>query len=136
MPSPDPAADPTATSPRPKPRPEGESDLTPPGPPVTSPAKRQIVRGLLIGGALGGSFGALNLAVGDVPGIETGVSIDKPAPGEPERPGEANWHAQAARYTGWCVFGGGLIGGLTGAAALARDRLRGGAERPPPGFAE
>ncbi|QDT14544.1 hypothetical protein [Alienimonas californiensis] len=108
----------------------------PPGPPVTAPRKAKVVRGLLLGGALGGTFGAMNLAVGDVAGLPAGVAIEKPAPGEPERPGENNWHARAARYTGWCVFGGGLIGALSGAAALARDRLRGGADRPPPGFRE
>ncbi len=106
----------------------------PPGPPVTAPGKRRVVRGLLIGGALGGAFGALNLAVGDATGIDTGVSIEKPAPGEPERPGADNWHARAARYTGRCVLGGGLIGLLSGAAGLARDRFRGGADSPPPGF--
>ena len=104
----------------------------PPGPPVTAPAKRRVVRGLLIGGALGGVLGAVNLGIGE----EAGVNLDKPAANEPERPGEDNWHARAARYTGWCVFGGGLIGALSGAAAVARDRLRGGAERPPPGFDE
>ncbi|NNJ25090.1 hypothetical protein [Alienimonas chondri] len=106
---------------------------TPPGPPVTAPNKRVIVRGLMIGGALGGAFGAMNLAAGDA-GVNTGVNIERPAPGEPERPGAENWHAQAARYTGWCVFGGALLGGLSGAAALARDSLRGGAERPPAGY--
>ncbi|MFH5804585.1 hypothetical protein [Alienimonas sp. DA493] len=103
---------------------------------MTAPGKAKVVRGLLIGGALGGAFGALNLTVGDVAGIDTGVSIEKPAPGEPEEPGADNWHAQAARYTGWCVFGGGLIGALSGGAALFRDKLRGGADRPPPGYDE
>ena len=108
-------------------------EIAPPDPPVTSPTKARLVRGLLIGGALGGALGAANLAVGSVPpGVAEAVR--KPAPGEPERPGADNRHAAAARYTGWCVFGGGLLGLLSGGAAVARDRFRGGADRPPPGF--
>ena len=97
-----------------------EEDVAPPGPPVRSPAKRRVVRGLLIGGALGGALGAANLTVGAAP--------LPPAADQDAR------HAAAARYTGWCVFGGGLIGLLSGGAAVARDKFRGGAEAPPPGF--
>ena len=100
----------------------------PPRKPVPQPAKRRVVHGLLVGAALGGTLGAVNLAVSDVGDKLT----EARAPGDPEPDG---WHATYARYTGWCVFGGGGIGLLGGAAAVMRDRYRGGRETPPAGFA-
>ena len=96
----------------------------PPRKPVPQPAKRRVVHGLLVGAALGGTLGAVNLAVSDV-GERLTATADDPA----------GWHAAYARYTGWCVAGGGGIGLLGGAAAVFRDKYRGGRTTPPAGFA-
>ena len=96
----------------------------PPRKPVPQPHKRRVVHGLLVGAALGGTLGAVNLAVSDV-GEKLTETAEDPA----------DWHATYARYTGWCVAGGGAIGLLGGAAAVLRDRYRGGRAAPPAGFA-
>ena len=108
-----------------------DSPAPPAGPrkPVPQPNKRRVVHGMLVGAALGGTLGAVNLAVSDV-GEKIGAD---PRALEGEDP--AGWHAAAARYTGWCTAGGGLIGLLGGTAAAVRDRYRGGRTEPPPGFA-
>ena len=117
MPAPDPApadaADTAVAAAGPRPR----------GGPVPQPAKRRVVYGLLVGAALGGTLGAVNLAFSDLGDQLTADGSDP-----------AGWHAAAARYTGGCVLGGGLIGLLGGAAAAVRDRLRGGRTEPPAGF--
>ena len=89
------------------------ADPDPPGvvPPERWPAKRWVVHGMLIGAATGGALGAANLMFESV--------------------GE---HADAARYTARFVLGGGAVGLLGGVGRVIRDKYRGGATEPPPGF--
>ena len=100
----------------------------PPHRPVPQPRKRKVVHGLLVGAVLGGLFAAVNLAVGAVPPV-VAAAAEKPEPGEDERTGADNWHAAAARYTGQLVVVGGVLGLLTGAAAVMQDRYRGDGRR-------
>ena len=95
------------------------------GKPVPQPDKRTVVHGLLVGAVLGGIFAAVNLAVGAVPPA-VAAAAEKPAPGSPEQTGAANWHAAAARYTGKLVCVGGVLGLLTGGAAVMQHRYRRG----------
>ena len=108
----------------PDPGPPPPTPAGPRGEPVPSPGKRRVVHGLLVGAAAGGALGALNLGVSDVGDRLTASDADP-----------AGWHAAYASYTGRCVFGGGLIGLLGGAAAVMRERYRGGREAPPAGAA-
>ena len=122
-PPPDPPPDFRGNTPSPA-LPPGVSDRpAPPGAadPVdatpTTP-KGWVVRGMLLGGIVGGIIGAVNLGVGDPPGVQPDDVADGP-------PG----HANAARYTGGCVLGGVLVGGLAGLGRVLRDKYAGPAAR-------
>ena len=110
MPSPAPPADSSRDAPVDAPPVDRPPQVVPP---EQWPAKRWIVHGMLIGAATGGALGAANLMFESV--------------------GE---HRDAARYTADWVLGGGAVGLLGGVGRVIRDKYRGGATEPPPGYDE